>query len=137
MAAATNRSTSARASTASEGTSCGTTKPTPTRRGLCRGEQWKDFLWNDEADAYTPWLVSWEQWKDYLRNHTGRIVDEYGGRHDVEDFIGRVEAVPMEARRRQFDWVLTHRRGQASETPSPSGDWLDADGLSFYGGEFS
>lgn len=95
------------------------------------------FLWNDEADAYTPWLVSWEQWKDYLRNHTGRLVDEYGGRHDVEDFIGRVEAVPMEARRRQFDWVLTHRRGQASETPSPSGDWLDADGFSFYGGEFS
>ena len=97
------------------------------------------FLWNDEADAYTPWLVSWEQWKDYLRNHTGRIVDEYGGRHDVEDFIGRVETVPMEARRRQFDWVLTHRRVQRSPSgrPSPSGDWLDADGFSFYGGEFS
>jgi hypothetical protein len=93
------------------------------------------FTWPDDGGDAEPWVVSWQDWKAELRGGAGRIFDEYGAEHDVEEFIRCVELVPMESRRRQFDWMVENR-GTAAEV-APGCDWLDADGFSFIGGEFS
>ena len=77
----------------------------------------------------TPTITSWQEWKAALRAD-GQIVDEYGREHDVEEFITAVEATDPDRRRRQFDWVQQY--GATRDN-----DWLDADGFSFYAGEFS
>jgi hypothetical protein len=85
-----------------------------------------------------PWLTSWQEWKAFLRSpEIDAIFDEYGKRHDVEDFIRAVEATSREARRRQYDWVVAHPEPYRKFEVVPDGEWLDADGFSFYGGSFS
>lgn len=75
---------------------------------------------------------SWRQWKEWLTYQGERltIVDEYSENHDLEEFIRDVEAVPMEARRRQTKWVMEHPEYGTDR------DWWDADGYSFHRGEF-
>lgn len=76
---------------------------------------------------------SWAAWQHFLYANEWEleIVDEYGSKHKVTDFISAVEGTSREERRRQFDWVQRYR------TVEPNRDWLDADGFSFYSGEFS
>lgn len=92
------------------------------------------FTWDYQLED-VPEVVSWEEWKTLLRSSDGEIRDEYGAVHDVEEFIAACEAVPMEQRRRQFDWMVENKDIVAEVRPG--GEWLDADGFSFYGGEFS
>lgn len=99
--------------------------------------------WSDEHRRMLPappLVVSWRQWRDKLRS-AGEVWDEYGTRQDTEEFIARVEAVPLADRRRQHDWVVEHYPpGVLGHRPvgvQPDGEWLDADGFSFYGGAFS
>ncbi len=76
-------------------------------------------------------LLSWEQWKGALRAPSVQVRDEYGRDVDTERFIADVEAVPVERRRHHYDVMM-------SEYPEHGGDeWLDADGFSFCGREFS
>lgn len=76
---------------------------------------------------------SWSAWSHFLRMNRDKlsITDEYGKEHEVPDFIARVEATTREQRSRQFDWVMLH------STLDRSREWLDAEGFSFYAGEFS
>lgn len=94
-----------------------------------------------EADLdYEPWLVSWADWKTYLRSgQVDRVDDEYGNEHDIAEFVRRVEATSPEARRSQYDWCVAHPNPHRPPSGAvvPGGDWLDPDGYSFYGGEFS
>lgn len=97
----------------------------------------------DEADlrfnSAPPLVTSWEEWKGLIRKD-GEVWDEYGVQHDVEEFIPRVEATDPAARRRQYDWCAAHPERLGDIRVGPVGErsyWLDADGFSFYGGEFS
>lgn len=98
--------------------------------------------WDDERREFKPappLIVSWQQWKAKLRAGEGEVWDEYGDRLDTEQFIADVEATDADNRRRQYDWVVRndglgyHREFGVV----PRGEWLDPDGFSFYGGEFS
>jgi hypothetical protein len=87
----------------------------------------------DWANDSTPLIVSWEEWKTALRAD-GEVWDEYGQRHDVEQFIADVEATEPERRRRQYDWMVQHARDYGL---SMDRDWLDPDGFSFTLSEFT
>ena len=75
---------------------------------------------------------SWDAWKTFLTHNpdTVTIRDEYGDVIELEEFVGRVEAVPKDQRRRHYQWLVDH--GHPLDR-----DWLDPDGFSFYRGEFS
>lgn len=84
-------------------------------------------------------IVSWSQWRNKLRDG-GEVWDEYGLRHDTAEFIAFVEATDPVARRRQYEWCVNHPHivpPRRIDRIGPCGEWLDADGFSFYGGEFS
>lgn len=97
--------------------------------------------WDDAARKFLPappTVASWRQWRDLIRSG-GEVWDEYGKQVDVEEFISDVESTDRANRRRQYDWVVDHpdpfwdrKFGVVSR-----GEWLDEDGFSFYGGEFS
>lgn len=100
------------------------------------------FRWNPDTGEYDPWLVSWADWKAWLlAADGGRIIDEYGREHTVAEFVEFIESVPMDRRRRQYDYVTTrYRPGMLGSRGVGIGkglDWLDPDGFTFYGGEFS
>jgi hypothetical protein len=95
------------------------------------------FTWDSDGDP-EPWLTSWADWRHFLCGpKVDHIVDEYGDRHDITEFIDRVEASTPAARRRQYDSVMEHDLLHRKPGVVPGGDWLDPDGFSFYGGEFS
>lgn len=86
-----------------------------------------------------PLVTSWAEWKGVIRAG-GEVWDEYGVRHDVEEFIARVEATDPAVRRRQYEWCVEHPDRvpvRDIDRVGERGEWLDADGFSFYGGEFS
>lgn len=92
------------------------------------------FSWLvDEHDNVL--VASWAEWKSRLLAG-GTVVDEYGVTHDTEKFIEQVEATTPEARRKHYDWLVDHGAGSVGVEPGTGVDWLDADGFSFYGGEF-
>ena len=94
------------------------------------------FIWNNRGEP-EPWLTSWADWKDYLTNGpVEHVVDEYGDKETVDDFIQMVEATSRDARRRQYDWMVAHEPARCGRVAEGC-DWLDADGFSFYGGGFS
>lgn len=94
--------------------------------------------WDDDRSTPDVQLPSWVEWRRFLLNTPGRIVDEYGDVHDRHRFIERVEATGRDARRRQCDWVrFNSPSGQVVDVPASGLDWLDGDGFSFYGDEFS
>lgn len=87
-----------------------------------------------------PWLVSAVGWRKFLRDsRDGVIKDEYGRVHEVEEFIAFVDAVPALGRRRQYDWLNARRAeyGHRMDAVQPYWDWLDGEGYSFHGGDFS
>lgn len=88
-------------------------------------------------------LTSWQEWKAFLLRwddaEDAVILDENHRQASVAEFIAMVEAVTRENRRRQYDW-LNARRDQYGDQlgkVEPYCDWLDADGFSFHGGDFS
>lgn len=88
----------------------------------------------DWPDDFTgPVLASWQQWKEALSKE-GEVWDEYGRQHDVQQFIADVESTDPVRRRRQYDWMQQHSAEYFLELDH---DWLDADGFSFTGREFS
>ncbi len=101
-----------------------------------------DAEWDDTTKQFgtAPALIaSWADWKSVLAGD-GAVFDEYGDRIEVAQFIADVEATDPSARRRQYDWCCAHPRGmgiRALDQVVPGGDWLDADGFSFYGADFS
>lgn len=106
-----------------------------------RGHFADEWPWNEAKRKFDPpkvLVASWAVWKMLLR-HDGEVWDEYGVQRDVEEFIADVEKVKPEQRRRQYDWVRDHPIGldRPLDQVVPGGTWLDEDGFSFYGGEFS
>ena len=95
-------------------------------------------VWPDEP-PFEPIVTvgSWQAWKERLLEAPGQVWDEYGRQIEVEDFIDQVEAVGPAGRGHQYQWYVEHRPDLLSDTPQPGKEWLDADGFSFYGGEFS
>lgn len=98
--------------------------------------------WDNDRREFKPappLIVSWQQWRAKLRSDEGEVWDEYGDRLDTEEFILDVEATDADNRRRQYDAVVSYGTPflERKFGVQPRGDWLDADGFSFYGGEFS
>lgn len=98
--------------------------------------------WDDELGP-VPTITSVFAWAQWLRRNkdNGYIVDEYGQTYEVEEFLALVEKVPVEARRRQYDWAAQNpsysRSGSyVSDHPARDKYWLDAADFTFYGGEF-
>lgn len=96
---------------------------------IFRGYRRPDYL--DSDDPFTE-VLSWADWKGMILAG-GEVWDEYGEKSDVRDFIAYVESHAPEQRRRQFDWMLENDRESIRE----GRDWLDAEGFSFYSGEFT
>lgn len=96
--------------------------------------------WDEDTCSYGPQrpvVVSWQEWKALLRGG-GEVWDEHGVRLAAAAFIADVESTSRAARRRQYDWCVAHpERVQNVDVVGDRGTWLDADGFSFYGGEFS
>lgn len=94
--------------------------------------------WNDDGTMAVV-VSSWAQWKDRLRAG-GEVWNEYREIIPTERFIADVEATDPQARRRQYDWLRDERPVWMQphlDSVSPDGEWLDADGFSFSGREFS
>ena len=98
--------------------------------------------WDETTSQYAPPAVlvaSWADWKRLISGD-GQIWDEYGTQRQVAEFIASVEATDPAARRRQYEWCAGHPetvdRADIGRI-GPRGNWLDAEGFSFYGGEFS
>lgn len=82
-------------------------------------------------------LTSWAEWQAALRS-SGHVETEYGSRVPTETFIAEVEGALKSDRRRQYDWVRDHHRlDDLLDRVEPGYYWLDADGFTFHGGEFS
>lgn len=99
------------------------------------------FTWDDDGDWH-PWLTSWVDWRRHLRTAElagATIRDEYGHTFTAQAFTHSVGRTLTEDRRRQFDAVAAHPMSglKVVEHPEPGGVWLDADGFSFTGGEFT
>lgn len=90
-------------------------------------------------DWNAPWLTTAEQWRQFLRSSEATIVNEYGREESVEEFIASIDEVSRSDRRRQYDWLDARRReyGEYMDRVEPAHDWLDPEGYSFHGGEFS
>lgn len=98
--------------------------------------------WDEQTISYRPTKVlvaSWEQWKTLLRTG-GEVWSESGYSIPTDEFINDVESTDPANRRRQYDWCVSHPNyvdRAHIDRVDRSGNWLDADGFSFYGGEFS
>lgn len=81
-------------------------------------------------------ILSWQDWKMELTKPGHEVWDEYGVKVDTDSFFQKVEEVPMDLRRRNYDSVqeLVRERGYR---PIIGEDWLDPEGFSFYNEEFS
>lgn len=87
--------------------------------------------WLDDADPFDE-ILSWADWKVRLRAG-GELWDEYGRQWDVEMFIVDMESTSQECRRRQYDWCQAHPTGYGHDDDN----WLDREGFSFTGVEFT
>ncbi len=86
-----------------------------------------------------PWLTTWQQWRAFLTECGGQIRDEYGQVVPLDEFVALVESTSVAGRRKQYDYITRHPHPYWDRRVGvqPRGDWLDSDGFSFYGGEFS
>lgn len=97
------------------------------------------FTWDRDRDDWVPRITTWAEWVALLRAGGGRIVDECDVEHDVEDFIAtweRYRLTPEGREQSERDLAECLRLGSRVAV-EPGGDWLDLDGMHFYGGEFS
>lgn len=93
--------------------------------------------WDDDACETVIECGSWAEWRTFLRSNVVEVWDEYGNQHDVEDFIRDVEYMPPESRGRQHQFMLADYAHEVSDGPANGMSWLDPDGYSFSGREFS
>ena len=62
--------------------------------------------WLDPVDVP---LTSWQEWKVWLETQPLLAMEnEYGDRSTVAEFITYWESMPLEVRRRQYDWCQAH-----------------------------
>jgi hypothetical protein len=90
-----------------------------------------DPPWNDEIVIGT-----WADWRRVLLTEPGEIWDNYGTQVPVLEFVRRVEATDLAARRRQFDWMHMNDY-PVSSTARVGAEWLCPDGFSFTTSDFS
>lgn len=100
--------------------------------------------WDEESGCYLPTITGVEHWRIWMQvTSAGGVVTEYGEHISTDEFWARVAEVPMEARRRSYDWCFTpealryDRTPRVSDVPAKDKYWLDHEGFTFYGGEFS
>lgn len=86
--------------------------------------------WDDDLGVVIE-CGSWAEWRTFLRSNPVEVWDEYGRRHEVEDFIGQVEALPPESRCRQHGYMVRDYPQEVSDGPQEGMSWLDPDGFSF------
>lgn len=112
------------------------------------GPIWSSFeghFTTSEDGTQLRWLTSWKEWHIYLyevviTKAEAVIIDEYGLTVSLNQFVMLVEVTKKEQREKQFRAAQRNRRYlQLSDASRvlPNRDWLDEDGFSFYGGEFS
>lgn len=97
-----------------------------------------NYSYETEEGTFGSSLTSWQAWKAHLLAG-GEVWNEYGERLEVLEFVRLVESTEPGIRRWQYDYVRNHPRPGAPPTDKicDGGQWLDADGFSFYGGAFS
>lgn len=77
-----------------------------------------------------PPIASWEEWKAYLRGDPKmQTENEYGVRETVEDLIAFFESSTLEARGKQYNYLVEHDYDMKN-------DILEPDGFSMHFGEF-
>lgn len=94
-----------------------------------------EYVYDTPADNGRP-VKSWQDWVMLLTKPQHEVWDEYGAKVDIDSFIQKVQEVPMNQRRRNYDAVqeLVRERGYR---PIIGEDWLDPEGYSFYNEDFS
>lgn len=103
------------------------------------GWSFQGYIPQPFGDESHPLLTSWVLWKAELRK-PGQLWSEHGYERPVEGFIEDIDAVPTKSRRRQYDWLKAHPESvdQSRLDRIEAGcDWLDEDGYSFHGGDFT
>lgn len=93
------------------------------------------FEWLDEDPyGYRPVVVTWQQWKARLLI-SGEVWDEYGDHIPTDKFIAQMEDKTRDYR--QWEWVIENDPARARSGPEERRYWVDDDGFTFYGGDFS
>jgi hypothetical protein len=96
--------------------------------------------WAFSFQGYKPErLISWQAWKTFLKDKI--IMDEYGDRHDYDDFVEMIEGVKSP----NFTYPDGHKnlqhntQGKIDSRPwfNPEYDWDDPEGYAFCSREFS
>lgn len=108
---------------------------------ICKSFHTFAAQYHEEDDP--PWetvvdVATWEAWKRRLRDEVaagGRIVDEYGTDWPLHTFIEAAEKHGPDPDRRQYRAIVA--AGYKADLIEPGSTWVDADGFTFYAGEFS
>lgn len=90
-------------------------------------------VWDDEAGEYQIEIATFAAWRTRLRDEVaagGRIFDEYGKEVPLADFLERAKPD-----RQQYDFC--REGGYEVDRIERGFTWLDADGYTFFAGEFS
>ena len=118
---------------------CNHTPERPEPLELHISKSYRMFQGYREADGNTtPYgeIVSVQDWSDVLRGERGgpplRIFSEYGDEWTVDQFLDAVYETDRAERGRQYRWMVDHYPAEQRQQ-----DWLDPEGFSFHGGEFS
>lgn len=82
----------------------------------------------------TPWgpIVTMADWRLAITERGLLIYDEYGDLHDAETILQRIDALPADVRRNQYDWDHAHPIGGVRTLCR-----LDPEGYTFSDSEFS
>jgi hypothetical protein len=103
------------------------------------GWSFQGYIPKPFGDESQPLLFSWFLWKAELRK-PGQLWSEYGYQRPVEEFIVEIDAVSMANRRRQYDWIKAHPDmidPKCLDKVDAGCYWLDEQGYSFHGGDFT
>lgn len=91
----------------------------------------------DEDGEVTLYPASWADWRAFLATAGATIRNEYGEVLTLDEFVAAVEATDPDGRRRQFDAMCEGWPDEVSDGPEVGKTWLDPDGFTFSGREFS
>ena len=118
---------------------CNHTPEQPKALELHIGKSYISFQGYREEDGNsTPYgeIASVKDWAAVLRGERGgpplRVFSEYGDEWAVEEFLAVVYETSREERGRQYRWMVDHYPPERRE-----GDWIDSEGFSFHGGDFT
>lgn len=68
-------------------------------------------------------ISSWQDWKHVFAQGDFIVLSEYADPIEIEKFIEWVEAEPVSARRRQYDWM--HEKWPKTETGQIFPEWVN------------